>query len=276
MNNTIAKKTDNSLKAYLAKYKGEIGKALPAQVGSERFARIVSTALIGNDYLARCTPESFIGCVLNSAQMGLEPNTPLGEAYLIPYRDKKSGTVRCTFQVGYKGLLKLARQSGQISMIKAQTVYENDDFSYQLGLDPDLRHVPAVGDRGNPIAYYAFYKTKDGDFDFEVMYRDEVEKHRKAFSKAENSPWNDNFDSMAKKTVLKKVLKYAPLTTETFRSISQDGSSKDFVKADPEGMKDLRIQPDAFSYEDADFEEHTEPEKIEQPAPAFEEEGPFR
>jgi recombination protein RecT len=195
------------------------------------------TAVTANPKLATCTPQSFIGAVMNAAQLGLEPNTPLGQAYLIPYGNQ------CQFQVGYKGLIQLARNSGQISLIKAYTVYKNDDFSYELGLDPSIHHVPATGDRGPAIAYYAFYKTKDGDFDFEVMTKEEVLAHKEKYVKAKNSPWNTEFDEMAKKTVLKKVLKYAPLATETQRAISQDNSIKNFDTQDVDAMKDMQLVP---------------------------------
>ncbi|MEY8380458.1 recombinase RecT [Ileibacterium valens] len=237
-----------TVKDYLKVYTSEIARALPTQIRPEKFQRICMTALTQNPQLASCTPQSFIGAVLNAAQLGLEPNTPLGQAYLIPYAGK------CTFQLGYRGLIELARRSGEISVIKAQTVYENDDFHYELGLHQDLHHIPAVGDRGAPIAYYAFYKTKDGDFDFEVAYRPEIEAHRQKYSKAKNSPWNTEFDAMAKKTLIKKVLKLGPLSTEIMAKINQDETVKSFNKDDSDGMKDLTLVPDESVIE-AEYEE---------------------
>lgn len=251
-------KPAKSLKDYLKIYAGEISKALPAQIGPERFQRICMTALTQDASLKQCTPESFIGAVLNAAQLGLEPNTPLGNAYLIRYGNK------CTFQLGYRGIIALARRSGLIAMIKAQTVYENDEFDYELGLDPKLRHIPAKGDRGQPIGYYAFYKTKDGDFDFEYMTKAEVQAHREKYSKANNSPWNTEFDAMAKKTVIKRVLKFAPLATEVSRQIETDESVKSFnPAAADEEMQDLTLMPNEAI--DAEYEEHPteEPESAE-------------
>jgi recombination protein RecT len=232
-----------TIKGWLKAYEGEIARALPEQIGKERFNRICMTAVTSNPTLSSCTVESFIGAVLNSAQLGLEPNTPLGQAFLIPYKNNKTDKMEVQFQIGYKGLIKLARNSGQIAMIKAYTVYQNDDFSYELGLNPTIHHVPFDGDRGPATAYYAFYKTKDGDFDFEVMTRKEAEAHRNKYSKSKNGPWSDNFDEMAKKTVLKKVLKYAPLETEIQRTVSQDNSIKYFDTQDVDAMKEMQLVP---------------------------------
>ena len=165
--------------------------------------------------------------MMTAAQLGLEPNTPLGQAYLIPFRNK--GTLECQFQLGYKGLIDLAYRSGQITVIQAHTVYANDEFHYEFGLDPQLKHVPAEGDRGEPIFFYAVFKTKDGGFGFEVMSADEVRAHAKKYSQAfssDYSPWKTNFEEMAKKTVLKKALKYAPLKTDFVRGLSTDETVK--------------------------------------------------
>lgn len=251
---TAAAKEQKSVKDWLTAYSGEISKALPAQVGPGRFQRICMTALTQNPLLGSCSPASFIGAVLNSAQLGLEPNTPLGQAYLIPYRNNKKGCYEVQFQIGYRGMIELARRSGQIAMIKAHSVRQNDEFSYELGLNPGIHHVPAKGDRGPVIAYYAFYKTKDGDFDFEVAYKDEIEAHRRKYSKAKNSPWNTEFDAMAKKTLLKRVLKFAPVSTEVARQIQSDESIKSFDKDHPDLAKDMTVIPDEMVLE-ADYEE---------------------
>lgn len=261
------KEKPKTAKQYLAIYKGQIAKALPKQIGADRFNRICMTALTQNPQLGNCTPESFIGSILNSAQLGLEPNTPLGQAYLIPRKNGEKSNREghdvydCTFQIGYKGMIELARRSGQIAMIRAETVYANDDFSYQLGLNPDIHHVPAFGNRGQAVAYYAFYKTKDGDFDFAVATKQEMMNHRTAYSKAKNSPWNTNFDEMAKKTLVKRVLKYAPLSTEIQEAISQDSTVKS-VPLTPDqdvNLLDLRLAPNEIGYEDAEYTEQDEP-----------------
>lgn len=250
-----------SIKGWLKAYTPEIARALPAQIGPERFQRICMTALTANPKLGECTPASFIGAVMNAAQLGLEPNTPLGQAYLIPYKNK--GVMEVQFQCGYKGLIQLARRSGEISMLQAQTVYENDEFEYELGLDPKLKHVPAKGNRGKAVAYYAFYKTKSGDYSFEVAYKDEVDafarKYSQSYAKGYSTPWKTNFDEMAKKTLLKQVLKYAPMSTEVASQIQTDSTIKHYdPKAADDVMKDLSLVHDETEYIDVEYEESLE------------------
>lgn len=231
-NAAVAKK-DDGLKGLVNRMAPEIAKALPSVVTPERFTRIALTALSSNPKLAGCSQNSFLGALMQAAQLGLEPNTPLGQAYLIPYGGE------CQFQIGYKGMLDLAHRSEQISTIGAYVVYENDRFDYSYGLEPVLIHKPALRDRGAAIAYYAYYKTRDGGFGFEVMSRDDVQQHAERFSKAyRTGPWKEHFDEMAKKTVLKKVLKYAPVKTDFARAVLSDGATiradLEHIEAEPE------------------------------------------
>ena len=224
-NTAVAKKKPQTMKDYVNVMMPEIKKALPSAITPERFTRIVLSAISNNKQLQECSPQSFLAGMMNAAQLGLEPNTALGQAYLIPYRNK--GTLEAQFQIGYKGLIDLAYRSGQVKTIYAEAVYENDEFEYELGLNPKLKHIPALKDRGEPIAYYAVWRNRDyGEdaFGFEVMSKEDVERHARRFSKAYNSgPWRDHFDSMAKKTVIIQALKYAPLSVETREIQSTDG-----------------------------------------------------
>lgn len=240
-------KKPSSIQDYIEVMKPAIQAALPSVMTPERFSRITLSALSANPKLKECTPQSFLGAMMTAAQLGLEPNTPLGQAYLIPFRNH--GRMECQFQLGYKGLIDLAYRSGEVSIIQAHAVYENDDFQYELGLDPTLRHVPAKSNRGKPIAYYAMFKTKDGGYGFQVMSMEDVKSHAQQYSKSYgNGPWQTNFDEMAKKTVLKKVLKYAPLKSDFVRGISQDSTIKTKIS---DNMADI---PDMTEYIDIDQE----------------------
>ena len=211
------------IKDYIKSYEREIAKALPSVITPERFARMATTAVTQNPDLATCTPQSFIGAMLTAAQLGLEPNTPLGQAYLIPYGNN------CQFQLGYRGLIELAHRSGDIKSIESHVVYSNDEFDFEFGLDPKLKHKPAKGDRGDVAWVYAVYHTKDDGYGFEVMSVEDINRHRAKYSKAKNSPWDSAWDEMAKKTVIKKVLKYAPLKTEFVRTMATDETATDAV-----------------------------------------------
>lgn len=241
-----------TMQQYIKQMESEIKKALPSVITPERFTRIVLSALSTNPMLQQTTPQSFLGAMMTAAQLGLEPNTPLGQAYLIPY--KNHGTLECQFQLGYKGIIDLVYRSGEVSVIQAHIVYENDDFEYSYGLDPKLEHKPAKGDRGEPIAVYAVFRTKDGGFGFDVMSMDDVRAHARKYSQAYNkgstSPWQTNFEEMAKKTVLKRVLKYAPLKSDFVRGVAQDETIKTDISEDMYSVPSVVIDA-----QDADFSE---------------------
>jgi recombination protein RecT len=228
---SITDKKPKGMREYIQSMEGEIKKALPSVITPERFTRITLTALSTNPKLSECSPRSFIAAMMTAAQLGVEPNTPLGQAYLIPYRNK--GAMECQFQLGYKGLIDLAYRSGQVKTIQAHTVYEGDEFSYELGLEPKLHHVPAKSNRGQPEYFYAVFHTIDGGYGFEVMSYEDVQNHAKKYSKAySGGPWQTDFEEMAKKTVLKKALKYAPMKTDFVRALSADETVKETLSPD--------------------------------------------
>jgi len=238
--NEVAQATQTTgLKLLLSKMQGQIAKALPSVLTPERYTRMVMTALSTNPDLQKCTPESFLGAVMQAAQLGVEPNTPLGQAYLIPYRNK--GRLECQFILGYKSFLDLAYRSGEVSIIDAQAVHANDEFEYEYGLEPKLKFKPALKNRGEVIAYYAMFKTKAGGFNFLVMSKEDIQAHAKTYSKAYSSgysPWSTNFDAMAKKTVLKQVLKYAPLKSEFVKNLAADETIKTDIQPDMVDVND--------------------------------------
>lgn len=222
----------------LTKMGGQIQKALPSMVSSERFQRVALTAFSNNTKLQQCDPMSFIAAMMQSAQLGLEPNTSLGQAYLIPYGKQVQ------FQIGYKGLLELAQRSGKIKTLYAHEVRENDTFDIDYGLNQTLTHKPLLkGDRGEVIGYYAVYHLDTGGNSFIFMTKDEVLEHAKRFSKTYNSgPWQTDFDAMAKKTVIKQLLKYAPLSIELQKATSMDETVKTEISDDMSLVKDEGIE----------------------------------
>lgn len=237
--NNLATKSNMTIKDYVKKMQPEIAKALPSVMTPERFTRMLLSAISNNAKLAECTPQSFLGAMMNAAQLGLEPNTPLGQAYILPYKNK--GVEEAQFQIGYKGMIDLAYRSGEVELIQAQVVHENDHFECQYGLDPKLTHIPADSNRGEATKVYALFKTKAGGYGFEVMSMDDVRRHAQKYSKAYGSsfsPWKTNFEEMAKKTVLKKALKYAPMKSDFVHGIVQDETIKTEIDADMYSVPD--------------------------------------
>lgn len=240
-----------TMQQYIKQMQSDIRKALPSVITPERFTRIVLSALSTNPKLAETTPQSFLGAMMTAAQLGVEPNTPLGQAYLIPFWNSKARALECQFQLGYKGLIDLAYRSGEVNVIQAQVVCENDEFTYSFGLDPQLKHVPATHDRGAPVYVYAVFRTKDDGYGFEVMSMDDVRAHAQKYSKAYSSgPWQTNFEEMAKKTVLKRVLKYAPLKSDFVRGVAQDETIKTEISEDMYSVPSTYIEGEAYEVDE--------------------------
>ena len=212
----------------------QIKAALPRHMTAERMARIATTEMRKVPKLGSCDPMSFLGAVIQCAQLGLEPGNALGHAYILPFdkREKVGGqwkTVRTEAQViiGYRGMIDLARRSGQIISIDARAVYEGDKFECILGLDPKIDHVP---DWQNPSRadpeklrfVYAVAKLKDGGLQFDVMSRAEVEGIRARSKSADNGPWVTDFPAMALKTVVRRLFKFLPVSIEIQRAVGLD------------------------------------------------------
>lgn len=215
----------------LMQKKGEIAKMLPKHLNSERLLKVAQIAATTTPTLAKCDVASLVGAIGQCAQMGLEPNTVLGHAYLVPFNTKRkdaNGSERWVNSVqviiGYKGLIDLARRSGQIVSIAAHEVCANDKFELVYGLDEKLNHTPAMGDRGEVIGFYSVAKLKDGGHCFEFMSRHQVEQIMRATqSKGGYGPWKDHFTEMGRKTVIRRLAKYLPLSIEFQTAAALDG-----------------------------------------------------
>lgn len=218
------------------KIKEQMALALPKHMTAERLARIALTEVRKVPKLATCDQASFLGAIMQCAALGLEPGGALGHCYLIPFENRRKGVTEVQFIVGYRGMLDLARRSGQILSLEARAVYEADRFSVALGLEPKLTHEPAwdADERGQLRFVYAVAKLKDGGTQFEVMSRKEIERVRDASQgyqtalryDKKDSPWMAHFDEMAKKTVLRRLFKYLPVSIEIQRAVGLDEQSE--------------------------------------------------
>lgn len=227
-NNALARPQEKiaSIRALVEKSKAQIALALPKHLNVDRLARIVMTSVQKTPRLLMCSQTSLIGAVIQAAQLGLEPDGVLGEAFLIPYKNRRSGNFECQFQPGYKGLIKLARQSGEISTIAARIVRQGDLFRYRLGLEEQLDHEPKAPHSAEPTHCYAIAKLKDGGKQFEVMTTEEIEELRQRCSKSsDDGPWVTDWEAMAKKTVLKRLCKLLPASVELAKAVAYDDLS---------------------------------------------------
>lgn len=198
-----------------------ITDVLPKHVSPDRLIGIALGALRATPKLLECKVESLLSALVQCAQLGLEPNTPLGHAYLIPFENRRRNTVEVQIILGYKGLIDLARRSGQVISIAAHEVCERDHFVYEYGLYEKLEHRPPLtSDRGKVIAFYAVAKLKDGGHAFEVMSKEQVDAIRDAsqnyaFAKDKGGTvWAKHYVEMGRKTVLRRIFKYLPVSIE--------------------------------------------------------------
>ena len=227
--NNVPVKPAKSIGQMIEELKPQLAKALPRHVTPDRLARVALTAVRNNSKLGQADAMSLMGAIMTAAQLGLEPNTPLGECYLIPYVDNKNHRTDAQFQIGYKGVLALAHRSGQYKQITAHVVDEADEFRYRYGLNPDLVHVPADKPSGKTVKYYAVYHLVNGGFDFKVWSKEKAEAHGKRYSRAFSSgPWKDNFDAMAMKSVILDLLKTGPKSVELSQALSADNMTPRF------------------------------------------------
>ena len=266
----ISKKENvTTIESLIEENKVKLGEILPANMSKDRLVRIALTSIRLNPKLADCTPQSFLGALFQSAQLGLEPNIE-GQAYIIPYNNtkiingRKQKVTEAQFQIGYKGYIELFYRHGADSYIDMHSVYQNDIFEYSYGTENYIKHCPklrsasgtgsAFKDRGEVIAYYAIAKLRNGGSLFKVMSKEECiehgQTHSKCYIKMEwneaahayvplknpyfepNSPWAKDLNAMCKKTVIKQLAKILPKSVELQKAIAMDDTTKSIVKKD--------------------------------------------
>lgn len=254
----------------LDKMKSQIQAALPKHLDPDRMLRIVLTTVQRTPKLLECTRESLLGAIVQCAQLGLEPDGLLGQAYLIPFFNARQSRTECQLIVGYRGLVQLARRSGEISSVVARIVHQRDTFRYSYELERDiLEHKPSGDPDPGPATHaYCIFRLKDGTAHFEVMTVAEInrirDKSQGYLRDKERSPWSTHWEEMAKKTVLRRASKMAPASVEDrrlARAIALEdqaatGESQSFdddapvisVPVDDEPIADVESKPAAVEF----------------------------
>lgn len=256
----------------ITKQKSQIELALPSHLNTERFTRIAITCIRTTPKLAECDAISLVGALMVSAQLGLEPGGPLGQAFLVPRWNNKTKTYDATFQLGYKGIIELARRSGQLKSIEAHEVCENDEFSYSYGLDDELVHRPLLrGDRGKPYAYYAMAKFKDGGHAFVVMSLADIDS-RKGRSTSQKDgkfygPWVSDYDAMARKTCIRALAPYLPLSPELERAIRGDERAYRQIEPDLVDTPALEVDEATGEIGPGESSPEADPEQVPEQVP---------
>lgn len=246
MNNAVQKRKDPASDV-ITMLQGEalqkqIALALPKHLTPTRMARIAITEIRKNPKLGDCNGLSLVGAIIEVSQLGLEPGATLGHVHLIPYGKE------CTVIIGYKGMIELARRSGQILSISARVVHENDKFEHSFGLEEKLVHTPADKDRGEITHVYSVAKLVGGGSQFEVMSVEEINKIRD-MKKYRNKVWDEHYSEMARKTAVRRLFKYLPTSIEINRAQELDSLADEGLQQGNQQVIDATFVP---SYQSKD------------------------
>lgn len=215
--------------------KDALAAVLPKHLTAERLCKIVIGAALKTPLLLECTRESVWISVLNAAQLGLDCGGALGEAYLVPYRNNKTGNYECQLIIGYRGMISLARRSGEIESIEAVPIYKGEQFTFIRGLETKIEHPwsPDIDtDPKNLIAVYMIARFKGGGHYFLPMSLKEVNMIRGRSKAANAGPWVTDFTAMALKTVIRKGFKFLPVSTEVVNRIEAVAERSPEIAAD--------------------------------------------
>lgn len=216
----------------LTAYRAQIAQALPRHLTADRIIAIASTVIARNQKLAKCTASSLIGAVVQASILGFPPVEQLGFCYFVPFdvnvgtRDAPKWEKQVQFIIGYKGFLDLTRRSGQVKMIYAEVVRQGDEFSYRLGLTPELNHLPKVDNTDAPVTHaYAVCHFMNGGFCFVVLTRQQIEALRlrnASQKKGISGAWLTDYSAMAQAKAIRQLSKYMPLSIELQTAIATD------------------------------------------------------
>lgn len=216
----------------------------------DRVFRMVVVNVSKTPALQKCTMESIFRCVVQSVELGLEPGSALGEGYLVPYGNQ------CTFIPGYRGLIALAYRSRQVKSVSSFCVYQGDKFEFELGLTPKIAHVPNTdgeAKKADAITFaYCVIQLKDGGLVYDVMSRGEINSIRARSKAGQSGPWVTDFAEMARKTVTRRCLKYAPMSVEMSKALASDEA------ADTGDMSVIDAEFDALDFDDTEVSTKTE------------------
>lgn len=208
------------------KFKEQFAAALPKFLDTEHFIRSAITEMRMNPALAECSVPSVLGYFMQAAACGLEPASMLGQCYPVPFNNKNTRQKEVTFILGFRGMLSIARRSGEIASVVAEVVREKDEFSIEYGMEPKLIHKPYIeGDPGKMIGAYVVVRFKGEGVEPLIKYmpKSEIDAHRRRSKASSSGPWVTDYDEMAKKTVFRSVFKWLPISIEQIQATTTDG-----------------------------------------------------
>lgn len=246
--------------------KSQIADALPTALKDNAMKYVRQATILFNEtpLLQRCTPISILGALIKASTLGLDLSTQTGQCYIIPYRRCKNIDGRrvwlyeAALQLGYKGIINLAYRSKALASIEAETVHQQDYFTYKKGLHKELDHIPddsnRVRNKDSMTHAYAIAHTNTGGLVFDVWPKWRIEEHAQKYSQSyykkdystgnmvinPESPWHKHFEAMSKKTLILAIWKYLPLETELVLAAAVDNS----ITTDANVIKSLTKEAD--------------------------------
>jgi len=211
MATALTKQTGATLKDFLESpaVRAKLAEVASAALKPEDLIRMTLVASSRSPDLLKCSRESILRALLDAAALGIQPGGLLGRGYLIPRANRKTNVVECCFDPGVRGLIDIARRSGQVKRIEAHVVHERDSFVVERTPLTTIRHVPSEADDPGPIrAAYAVAEFTGGELQIEIVWQRDLAKIRKLGSNA--GPWASWPDEMSKKTAIRRLCKYLP------------------------------------------------------------------
>jgi recombination protein RecT len=203
---------DATLKGFLEspQVRAKLAEVASSAMKPDDLIRMALMAASRQPELAKCSRSSIVRSLLDAAALGIKPGGLMGRGWLVPRWNKRTGELECAFDPGWRGLIDVARRSGEVRRVEAHVVYERDEFVIEHGLDTRLIHRPCLdGARGDIVAAYAVAWYRDGGRQLEVLLREDIDKIRRA-SASKSGPWVDWYDEMARKSAVRRLCKYLP------------------------------------------------------------------
>lgn len=228
MPQSFAGLTQEKVAQHLTRIKARLTDVLGDVMTPERVVQMAATTISKNPTIAECTTASLLGAVMQAATLRFPPIDSLGYCYFVPYYNAKTGTKEVQFQIGYKGLIDMARRSGRLRDISAEAVYQGDTFEISYGLERSLKHIPHFLHPGKPemIEYvYAVATLADGGKTFVVLPRIEIERLRQRSPGQRAVPsgaWLTDYEAMAKAKAIKQLAKFLPLNLDDLVGFAKD------------------------------------------------------
>lgn len=226
---------EDAIVAILRKYRPVVAKLL-ARTGTneETFIAQIGNALRATPKLWSCEPETVLGAALRCAQLNLPPNDGNNLSWIIPYEDKRAGRRNATFQLGYGGVLELARRAVPGITFEGRPIYPNDVFDLDYGRTPPLKHRPAISRGragmtrgGEAIGWYVIARYPDGRELVHVLDRDGVEYHRSFSKQPDGEMWSKSYDAAALKSVVLDMKRWLPASRQLSEAIAADDQVHD-------------------------------------------------